>query len=199
MLWRGGRICGTLLAQGLTINRTNTSVSRTLYPFQFRICSVLCYEKVCRIRCWYISVSEVKLRQYHFCWPLTVHHLTASVNLPEAESGGFWWLVTVVWPHSNALRGTYQWGLLPPFPTQLWLLMIHNGPKSVGRNSWFLPWRYENCKCQSVNICQRFPLSVISCRSPDSDSCTTHAAPQVPIIREGVFSNYSVQSWSHYL
>lgn len=39
--------------------------------------------------------------------------------------------------------------------------------------------RYQKCECQSANICQWFCLSMIFCRSRDSDSCSAHAGPQV--------------------
>lgn len=183
MLWRWGRICGRLLAQGLSIKKPSTSVSRLVQKH--------------RTMCWqYTSVSEVKLRQYHFYLSLPAHSLTASLNLPETEGRGFWHLVTVVKPQSNALRQTwkgYQWVMVPPLPVQppdaLWYIKAR---RALGRILVFLPWRYQKCKCQNVNVSQRFPLSVIFCRSPDSDSCSVHAALQVPVIRKSVFSNYPV-------
>jgi len=122
---------------------------------------------------------------------------TQPHNLPEPTWN--WGQGFLMFSHSDItpqqhLEGDLKWGSVGYASlsscTTSWCSVIYKGLKSAGQNSFFfLPWRYQKCKCQSVNICQRFPRSVIFCRSPDSDSCSVHAAPQVPVIRKSVFSN----------
>lgn len=56
-------------------------------------------------------------------------------------------------------------GGLRPTPYNL----LYKGLESAGQNSCFL--HYQKCKRQIVNICKRFHLSMIFCRSTASDLC----------------------------
>jgi len=202
-------LCHTYVVEGRE-NLWKAPCSRVIHQQTY----CFCQQDLCNISLLIQDMprfSAMNLLLVHFCvWSQikTVSLLLVSDSTPPdslSEPAWSWEQGLLMISHSGVtpqqcLEGGLSAGFASPSShTTFWLPVMHNGPRRVGHNSCFLPWRYENSKCQSVNICQRFPLSVISCRSPDSDSCTARAAPQVPIIGEGVFSNYSLQSWSRHL